>query len=501
MQAKLSRYVTAPFWLATVVLLALTVLVAWYVYDVNRRLSAELEADVDSVKYAEELALGVREIRTHLNRFLLTRDTVNLDAIPAIDVETQSWLKKAAATIRTEMGREYINHVQRAYAEFQTQFPLARQMSAEERFNAINDIKDNLFNATIIEYSNRFLDQKQELVKETVQKNNAFAFQLSLALIALGVCGASAGGLVGYMWSTSLRRTVVQLSLPIHNTEGKLEEVIGPVTVRGMPTSFEELQGSLDRVAGQVTKVVERLQRSQRETLRAEQLAAVGQMAAGMAHELRNPLTSVKILIQAASERRSLGPRDLVVLEQEVTRLEQLIQTFLDFARPPQTEKQRLDLRHTVQDTVQLVTSRADRVAVQIVTSLPAKPAWIMGDATQMHQLLLNLLINALDAIGRAGQIQIELATGGQAGHAGDAGTIELRVSDNGCGLPSELGEKIFEPFVSTKQTGIGMGLSICRRIVEDHGGQITAHSATTRGTVVQVSLPAVPVETLAAIS
>ncbi|MBL8829848.1 MAG: hypothetical protein JNM18_22910, partial [Planctomycetaceae bacterium] len=397
MQPQISRYMTLPFWLATVVLLVLTVLVAWYVYDVNRRLSAELEADVESVKYAEELTLGVREIRTHLNRFLLTRDAINLDAIPAIDEETENWLTKAAATIRTEAGREYINQIRRAYSEFQQQFPLARQMTDEARFKAINSIKDDLFNAKIIEYSNRFLDQKQELIQETVQKNNAFAFQLSLALIALGVCGASAGGLVGYLWSASLQRTVVQLSLPIHNTAGKLEEVIGPVTVRGTPTSFADLQGSLDRIATQVTQVVERLQRSQRETLRAEQLAAVGQMAAGMAHELRNPLTSVKILIQAASDRQSLGPRDLVVLEQEVTRLERLIQTFLDFARPPQAEKQRLDLRQAVQETVQLFTSRADRVAVQIVTSLPAKPAWIMGDATQMHQLLLNLLINALD--------------------------------------------------------------------------------------------------------
>jgi two-component system sensor histidine kinase HydH len=492
MSNRVPRYVTLPFWAATFCLLGLTILVAWYVYAVNLELSVAVEADVDSLEYAQELALSAREIRTHLNRFLLTDDVENLDAIPAIQAEAHEWLTKATSTIRTDLGKSYIAQVTKGLEQFQNEFPLVRKLPGKERHAAIDRVRDRTFNEVIVKYSDRFLDQKQELVRLTVNKNNQFAFQLSIALLALGLCGAGAGALVGYLFSIALRRTVVELSVPIHDAAGKLEEVVGPVTVRGTPTSFHDLQGSLDQVASQVTKVVERLQKSQLAALRAEQLAAVGQMAAGMAHELRNPLTSVKILVQSAHDGHTLSPRDLLVLEEEISRLENLIQTFLDFARPPQAEKHRVDVREVIDDTMRLFQTRADRVDTQVELDIPDVPCWVWGDRTQLHQVLLNLLINSLDAIGRAGKIRIELA-GGDVTNAHDSvPRVHLRVIDDGCGLPSELGEKIFEPFVSTKQTGIGMGLSICRRIVEDHGGKISAKAHAQRGTVVEIELPAV---------
>lgn len=501
MPAHSSKFVTLPFWLATVVLLSLTVWVAWYVYDVNRVLGEAVEADVVGVEYAQELALGVREIRTHLNRYYATQDMSYLEAIPELDRTAQEWLEKAAGTTRTEIGRSLITKLRAGYAQFQTEFPQIIKLPKEERRLAIDHLREDVFNANIILHADHFLDRKQDLIKDTVQRNNQFARDLILALVALGGSGAAAGAIVGYLWSATLRRTVVQLSVPVHDAVGKLEEVIGPVTVRATPTNFDELQGSLDHISTQVAQVVGRLQRSQREALRAEQLAAVGQMAAGMAHELRNPLTSVKILIQAANERRSLGPRDLVVLEQEVTRLEHLIQTFLDFARPPQAEKQRLDLREVVNDVQRLFQARADRVNSKVIVSLPSQPQWINGDRTQLHQLLLNLMINSLDAIGRGGEIRVELEGTDSESSCDSKSGVLLRVCDDGCGLPQELGERIFEPFVSTKQTGIGMGLSICRRIVEAHGGKISATARQPRGTEVLVELPTVEVTSLVAVT
>src|SRR5262249_39203826 len=153
---------------------------------------------------------------------------------------------------------------------------------------------------------------------------------------------------------------------------------VGPLVVSG-GAGLEDLEAALHGVAGQVAAVVERLQQSQREALRAEQLAALGQMAAGFAHELRNPLMSMKVLVQSAASRggRALTGRALAVLEEEITRLEGLTTTFLDFARPPRPEKRPFDLRALLEETAELVAGRAGQWDVRVECDLPAAPLWV----------------------------------------------------------------------------------------------------------------------------
>ena len=230
------------------------------------------------------------------------------------------------------------------------------------------------------------------------------------------------------------------------------------------------------------------------EALRAEQLAAVGQMAAGIAHELRNPLMAMKILVQAAAEASppNLADRDLLVLEEEITRLERSAETFLDFARPPEIERRTFDLRQLVGQVLDLVLPRAGREGVRISCESPEDQAiTIRADMGQVRQVLLNLFLNALDAVPEGGSISVEIETAEDATDGGP-GWVTVRVRDTGRGLPSELGSKIFEPFVSTKPTGIGLGLSICKRIVESHGGQIEAVNRPEGGAEFTIRLPAI---------
>ena len=208
-------------------------------------------------------------------------------------------------------------------------------------------------------------------------------------------------------------------------------------------------------------------------------------MAAGIAHELRNPLMPIKILVQSAAERRpspGLDGRDLTVLEQEISRLERSIQTFLDFARPPRIEKTTFAVRDVLEQIVKLLEARAERQGVRIECRFPAEPARIEADVGQFRQVVLNLLLNALDAVPHGGAIGLEMTN--------EDRVLTLRVADTGGGLPGELGEQIFEPFVSTKETGLGLGLSICKRIVEAHGGEIRAANRPEGGAVFTVRLP-----------
>jgi signal transduction histidine kinase len=273
-----------------------------------------------------------------------------------------------------------------------------------------------------------------------------------------------------------------------------LNEIVGPITLSAR-WELEELEGVLRTIAERIGAVIERLQQSERDARRAEHLAAVGQMAAGIAHEMRNPLMPMKILVQAAAERDpspGLDERDLAVLEQEISRLERSIQLFLDFARPPQVEKRTFDMGEMLSQLLSLLAPRAKQQGVRLECRRPEQPVPIQADVGQVRQVVLNLLLNALDAMGHGGTILVELAMSGHPsdGDGSRGRWLTLRVSDTGCGLPAGLGQRIFEPFVSTKETGLGLGLSICKRIVEAHEGEIQAANRPEGGAVFTIRLP-----------
>jgi len=240
------------------------------------------------------------------------------------------------------------------------------------------------------------------------------------------------------------------------------------------------------------------------EVLRAEQMAALGHLAAGLAHELRNPLTAMKILVQKAASVRpanGLTDRDLAVLVAETTRLEHSIQTFLDFAQPPTLEKKLGDIREGIQQTLELVHARAEGQCVQILCDLTDRPLMIEADHEQLRQLFLNLLCNALATLPQGGSIWITAVESGPAPGLNEAplsqeyttqsmSWIPIIIADTGPGVPKDLGDRIFEPYVSTKDTGIGLGLAICRRIVHSHGGDIVASNSPEGGAAFTVRLP-----------
>jgi signal transduction histidine kinase len=203
-----------------------------------------------------------------------------------------------------------------------------------------------------------------------------------------------------------------------------------------------------------------------------------------MAHELRNPLTSLKLLVQAAVESGSdngLCGRDLAVVADETARLDRLLQTFLDFARPPRLEKRRADVRQILQQTLELVSARANAQGVEIHADLPHEPLLLDADHEQLRQVFLNLMLNALDAQPRGGAIRVAASCQEE---------FILTVADDGPGISAEMAGQIFEPYISTKDTGLGLGLAISRRIVDAHGGQISAANGPAGGAVFTVRIP-----------
>lgn len=225
----------------------------------------------------------------------------------------------------------------------------------------------------------------------------------------------------------------------------------------------------------------------EKKLLRAEQMMAVGQVAAGVAHELRNPLTSIKGLVQVnlrEQGERGLPVEDLEIIEHEIRRMEKTLQTFLDFARPPKPERRLQDVGAILGRVLAVVGGRSRKQSVVLNFLPPEKAALAEVDGDQIQQLLLNLVLNALDAMPHGGTIEVDLRPPFD-------GYLEIYVRDTGPGIAPHVLPKVFESFVSSKETGVGLGLPLSRRIAEDHGGSLTAYNLPVEGACFLLRLPA----------
>jgi two-component system sensor histidine kinase HydH len=478
MKIRFFARMTWPILTLSLLTLGGGILAAWLVYHSQKDAFNVLARNAASMRAAEELVIALRDMRHELHLFLITKKRSHLDALPYREID--KWLKEAERMAVTEKGQQLIGRVRKGYDRFFADFQDLRN-NPQVQTEHIRQLADKVLTNEILQPAQEYLDSNEVEIDARKEEYKLVTYRIVLGLVLLGICGAASG--FGISWAIS--RSIVRLSVPIRDAAGKLNEIVGPITLSAR-WGLDELEGVLRTIAERIGAVIERLQQSEREARRAEHLAAVGQMAAGIAHELRNPLMPIKILVQSAADRHpspGLDGRDLAVLEQEISRLERSIQTFLDFARPPQIEKRTFEARAVLEQIIQLLEARAERQGVRIERCFPNEPLWIQADVGQFRQVVLNLLLNALDAVSRGGTIQLEL-------HKESGNWLKFSVADSGCGLPPGLGAQIFEPFVSTKETGLGLGLSICKRIIEAHEGEIQAATRPEGGTVFTVRLP-----------
>ncbi|WP_224366695.1 sensor histidine kinase [Hyalangium versicolor] len=230
-----------------------------------------------------------------------------------------------------------------------------------------------------------------------------------------------------------------------------------------------------------------------------DRLAALGEMAAGLAHEIRNPLGAIKGAAQCLDPKRLPGEDGefLGVIVEEVNRLNGVVTAFLDYARPLKQSFGPTDLNEVVTRTMRLIQNDVPKqieLAVQLDLTVPRVDA----DAEQLKQVLINLVQNAVQAIGATpGRITVGTVKHDRFGEfRGNLHEyVEVHVSDTGPGIPLEQQEHIFVPFFTTKEKGTGLGLAICQRIVKNHGGSISVHSRPTEGCSFVIRLPALPAE------
>jgi len=287
-----------------------------------------------------------------------------------------------------------------------------------------------------------------------------------------------------------------RITRPIRNlVEGTRRISKGDFTYR-IPVISEDEIGDLTRsfneMAEQLLQARQKTEEANRRLVQVEKLASIGRLSATIAHEIRNPLTSVKLNIQKLAESEKLDETEkehLAIAQEGIEQIEKFIKELLSFTRSSKLQPDYFSMEEIIQASLKMLRPSLEekkiRITLEVEKDLP--PAYV--DADKIRQVLVNILRNAYEAVEEGGQIEISLRLNRQKDRPG----FEILISDNGCGIPEKDWENIFEPFFTTKSSGAGLGLANARRILEQHGGSIRVVKKEGPGSCFLITLPLEP--------
>jgi signal transduction histidine kinase len=493
----------APTGLVSLALVAACIFSAVYLNLQSVHLSKELAENVASTRAAQRLETTTNE----LIRLLHERNGSRAEPEWSSHMEelignAEEYLTEARELANLEQEEELVPRIFRGFNEFRVAWKAAN--NGQDLRPHLSEVLAQNLESKVLEPCRALRNFNLSEIQKSNDYNKRIVQQLTWGLLAVGFGAPLSGLLLGYAMARSLHHSIYQLSVGIRDAAGRLNRQLGSVTVNEEGT-LSDVHKQMQGVIAEIERVVEQLQQREREVLRAEQLAAVGQVAAGVAHEMRNPLTAIKMLVQTGLEGErapGLPPEDLAIMENEIRRMEQCIQLFLDFARPPNSERRQTDLVAVLRRALALVEGRARRQKVTLLPDLPSTPVGLFIDPEQIHQVVVNLLLNALDALPRGGTVTLSLAEHAGSLPEGSSGRgvdgfartakrwVEVRVHDSGPGILPRIRDRLFEPFVSSKETGVGLGLSISKRLIEAHGGTIRGEDVPGGGAVFVFTVP-----------
>lgn len=309
-----------------------------------------------------------------------------------------------------------------------------------------------------------------------VVKGEVLEMPLQRVRYAMVAAVAAIALLLPLVYYLFLRRTRGRIAKLVDGAE---EVASGNLSWRIRPAGRDEV-GILARA---LNGMAERLQRVVRATVEMEKMALMGQFATGIAHEIRNPLATMKTSVQGLSvgerdaERRAI----LEVLSGEIDRLDETLEEVLDFARPHEPQFERVRVRDLIRRLLGMVDKQARDAGIRTVAT-GARDAWANADPFQLQQILMNLVLNAMQAMPDGGQLTLRVVIAGE--------RVHIDVSDTGVGIAqADLG-RITDPFYTTRPGGTGLGLAITRQLVELNRGELDFSSTPGEGTTVSISLP-----------
>ena len=326
-------------------------------------------------------------------------------------------------------------------------------------------------------------------VKHISDLPGANRFHAYLITVGLGTA-ALASVLLTLMVIRNLQGGVRKIENGLQGLEANLSSRIDTTNE---PAEIQHIVQGINKLGATLREKLAHEKQIEGQLRHAERLASLGRLVAGVAHEVRNPLATIRLRVQMCrrdSSSTNVKESCHIALE-EIERLNGIVNRLLNFARPIQLQLEAVDLKELVQERLRSFEESALRRQVQLMTNLPARGFLGLVDKGRMAQVFDNVIQNALDAMSdRGGTLSVTLKTGGQGKKPGENSKLSFEFHDNGDGMDSAVASHVFDPFFTTKPSGTGLGLSISHELVRAHGGDIKIESEQGRGTNVMITIP-----------
>jgi signal transduction histidine kinase len=311
--------------------------------------------------------------------------------------------------------------------------------------------------------------------------------EISRVLVLIGLCGF----LIGIAGAALLARRITR---PLHRlVDGTVRIAHGDFTQAIVDTSRDEvgdLARSFNEMTSQLVQARERMEDANRRLVQHEKLASIGRMAATIAHEIRNPLTSVKLNVQKVAEEEGFAETvkaHLGLSLEGIDQIERFIKELLNFTRVQELALERWPVDQIVDESVKMIKEALAEKGIVVERACAEGLPPILADADKLRQVFLNVLRNAREALGPGGRIRIACDAVSEGGRT----FVRVRIADDGPGIPEKVRPNIFEPFYTTKPSGFGLGLANARKIVEQHNGTIALAGTDVPGTAFVILIPA----------
>jgi two-component system sensor histidine kinase HydH len=458
---------------------------SWYINRIQADLTQTVRHDVAAVEAADGFQVQLRHLRVHSLVYVADRTEARWKIVEDDLARVEEALEYVRSTNTTHEDEKLVQTIAEDYTAYKDNLASDRLPQADGRMGDLARWSDAHHMQVILAACRELADRQRGRMQSSLLRSETQTARAGRILLFLGFAGVLAGLLSGYVTARTLSHRVTQMLVRVQAVRAHLDQDVGAMTIQG-PPRFGDLDEQLDRVVERVSAVCQRLQAQERDLLRAEQLATVGQLATGVAHEIRNPLTGVKLLLQAAVKPQNPTPltvERLQLLLQEVARIERTVQGLMDFARTPPLDRRVQDLRPILDASLNVAQSRAEIKSVALRCQTSAGPLWTSVDHDQFLSLLTNLLFNAIDASSAGAEVRVSAK-------ADENGTVQVSVVDSGPGLAQVAGS-LFVPFATTKPAGTGLGLTVAQRIARDHGGTLDAANRPGGGACFTLTLPA----------
>lgn len=457
-------------------------ILVWYTYHIDERLTSIIDKNLGAYHAAVGLEAALVNQKGFVSYYLLDSDPDWLEQLGTYRQIFKERLRTARALVEDGRQREAINRIAAEYTRYITikdhvisYYEIGEQNAAAE----LQPLSRKMF-FNILYLCENYKDSHMAKILDAKAKAHVQARTLRMVAFTAVIFDCLLGILLAVLLIKHILGPVRKLTKEAERQEGNYQK----------KDEIGALQQSVQGLIQNVDQTQSELQKSRESLLQAEKMALVGKLAAGMAHSIRNPFTSVKMRLFSLNrslEFTDTQKEDFDVISEEIRHIDTIVQNFLEFSRPPKLNIQPISPSIVVDQAIVLLKHRLKSYDVEVTIERERNLPEIDADPEQLKEVLVNLVVNACEAMVKSGSIIIREQ---EARSSSQDKLAVIRVSDDGPGIPESIRDKVLQPFFTTKEEGTGLGLSIAVRIIEEHHGRMDIELNQGGGTTFIISLP-----------